>query len=70
MPEFEAPSVEPVEDIVLVALFATSEIPQPPPRENAKRRRGQAKDDARARKKDRRVMEAARIASLTEEEAH
>ena len=70
MSESEAPFVEPAEDTVLAALFATSEIPPPPPREHANRSRGLAEDDARARKKDRRVMEAVRIASLTEEEAH
>ena len=31
VPEFEAPFVEPAEDTVLVALFATSEIPPHPP---------------------------------------
>ena len=31
VPESEAPSVDPVEDTVLAALFATSEIPPPPP---------------------------------------
>ena len=30
--ESEATSVEPAEDTVLAALFATSEIPPPPPR--------------------------------------
>ena len=44
--EFEAPSVESVEDTVMAALFATSEIPPPPPRENAKRRRGREEDEA------------------------
>ena len=39
VPESEAPSVEPAEDTVLEALFSTSEIPPPPPREHAKRRR-------------------------------
>ena len=63
-------SVEPTEDTVLAALFATSEIPPPPPRENEKRRRGRAEDEARARKKERRKMEAARRASIAEEEAH
>ena len=33
-------SVERAEDTVLAALFATSEIPPPPPRESAKRHRG------------------------------
>ena len=31
VPESEAPSVEPAEDTVLAALFATSDIPPPPP---------------------------------------
>ena len=69
VPEFEAPSVEPAEDTVLAALF-TTEIPPTPPRESAKRRRGRAEDEARARKKERREMEAARRASLAEAEAH
>ena len=38
--ESKSPSVEPAEDTVLAALFATSEIPPPPLREHAKRRRG------------------------------
>ena len=62
--------VEPVEDTVLVALFATSDIPPPSPRESAKRRRGRSEDEARARKKECRDMEAARRASLAEAEAH
>ena len=70
VPESEAPSVEPAEDTVLAALFATSEIPPPLPREHAKRRRGRAENEARARKKERREMEAVRRASLAEEEAH
>ena len=40
VPESEAPSVEPAEDTVLAALFTTSEIPPPYPRESDKRRRG------------------------------
>ena len=40
VPECEAPSVEPAEDTVLAALFATSEIRPPPPQESANRRRG------------------------------
>ena len=70
VPESEAPSVEPAEDTVLAALFATSEIPPPPPQENAKRRRGQAEDEARVWKNERREMEAVRRASLAEEEAY
>ena len=70
MPDSEAPSVEPAEDTVLAALFTTSEIPPPSPRESAKRRRGRAEDEARARKKERREMEAAKRVSLAEEEVH
>ena len=70
VPESEALSVEPAEDTVLATLFTTSEIPPPPPRESAKRRRGRAEDEVRARKKEHREMEAARRASLAEEEAH
>ena len=40
VPESEAPSAEPVEDTVMEDLFATFEIPPPPPREHAKRRKG------------------------------
>ena len=40
VPKSEAPSVEPAEDTVMAALFATLEIPQPPHREHAKRHRG------------------------------
>ena len=70
VPEPEAPSVEPAEDTVLAALFATSEVPPPPPLESAKRLRGRAEDEARARKKEHREMEAARRDSLAEDEAN
>ena len=70
MPESEAPSVESTEDTILVALFSTSEIPSPPPRESDKRHRGRSEDEARARKKERREMEAAMRDSLAEAEAH
>ena len=69
VPDSEAPSVERAEDTVLAALFSTSEIPSPPPRENAKRHRGRMEDEARAQKKERCEMEDARRASLVEEEA-
>ena len=39
VPESEAPSIEIAEDTVMAALFTTSNIPQPPLREHAKRRR-------------------------------
>ena len=70
VPESEAPSIELAEDTMLASLFATSEIPPPPPQEYAKRHRSRAEDEARARKKELREMEAARRASLAEEEAH
>ena len=54
----------------MAALFATSEIPPPPPREHAKRRRDREEDEARARKKEHREMEAARRASIADEEMH
>ena len=69
VPEFEAPYAEPAEDTVMAALFATSKIPSPPPRQHAKGHRGQEEDEARARKKESRDMEAARRASLADEEA-
>ena len=53
----------------MAALFATSEITPPPPREHAKRRRVREEDEARARNKERHEMEAAKRASLSKEEA-
>ena len=69
VPESEAPSVEPAEDTVMAAIFATSEIPPPPLREHAKRRRGREEDEAQTRKKEHREMEVTRRASLVDEEA-
>ena len=51
------------------ALFATSEILPPPPREHADRRRVREKDESRERKMELREMEAARRASIANEEA-
>ena len=48
VPESEAPFAVPAEDIVMAALFATSENQPPLPREHAKRRKGREEDDARA----------------------
>ena len=70
VPESEVPSVKPAEDTVMAALFATSEIPPPLPRDHTKRRRGGEEDESQARKKERREMEASRRASLAEEVAH
>ena len=53
----------------MAALFATLEIPPPPPREHSKRHRGREEDKARAQKKESHEMEAARRASLADEEA-
>ena len=47
VPEFEASS-EPAEDTVMAALFATIEIPPPPPREHANRSRGFEEDADRS----------------------
>ena len=40
VPESKAPSVEVAKDTVLADLFASLEIPPPPPRDHAKRCRG------------------------------
>lgn len=69
MPESEALSAELAEHTVMAALFTTSKIPPPPPREHDKTCRGREEDEARERKKERCEMEAARRASLAEEEA-
>ena len=53
----------------MAALFATSEIPPPPPQEHAKWCRVKEDDEARARKKERHEVEAARRFSLANEEA-
>ena len=68
VPDSEAPSVEPLENTVIAALFATSEIPPPPPREHDKRHRGREEDESRARKKELHEIEAARSASLADED--
>ena len=70
VPESDAPCVEAADDTVLAALFANYEIPPSPPRDNAKMCRGREEDEARARKKEHREIEAARRASLAEGEAH
>ena len=44
VPESEDPSAQPGEDTVMAALFATSEIPPPLPREHAKRHKGREED--------------------------
>ena len=68
--ESEAPFAELAEEKVMATLFATSEIPPPPPREHAKRHRGRDEDESRALKKKHREMEAARRASIADEEMH
>ncbi|TMX05229.1 hypothetical protein EJD97_000528 [Solanum chilense] len=59
---------KPVEDTMMAALFATFEIPPPPPRYHDKRRRGREEEESREQKKEHREMEAAREASLADEE--
>ena len=44
--ESEALSADPSEDTVMADLFATLEIPPPPLREHAKRRRVREEDEA------------------------
>ena len=68
--ESEAPSVEPVDNKVMAALFATFEIPPPPLQEHSKKRKGREEDDTRAWKKERREVENARRPSLPNKEAH
>ena len=46
VPDSEAPSADPTEDTVIAALFTTSEIPRPPPRDHAKRLNGGEEDEA------------------------
>ena len=70
VPESESPSAEPTQDKVMAALFSTSEIPPPLPREHSKRHRALEEDEARSRNKECREMEAVRRASLADEEAN
>ena len=65
--ESEAPSIEPPTDTVMGDLFATSRILPPPRRENFKRRKHEEVDETTAQKNERREMEAARRAWLTDE---
>ena len=67
VPESEAPSTKPAKDTVLAALFSTSEILSPPPRNHANYHRGREENEATTRKKCCK-MEAARRASIADEE--
>ena len=49
----DAPSREPANDAVLVALFSTAAVPPAPPGDHAKRRRGRNDDKAKAHKRER-----------------
>ncbi|TMW93418.1 hypothetical protein EJD97_011729, partial [Solanum chilense] len=69
VPDSEAPYAEPAEDTVMVALFATSEIPPPPNKDHDKRYKDREEDEARSRKKERHEMEAVRRAALADDEA-
>ena len=55
---------------MMAALFTTSEIPPPPPLDHDNRRRGRDLDETRAKKKEHCEMEAARRASIADEEEH
>ena len=50
VPESEAPSVEPAKDMMMAALFATTDVPVHPPRERSKRHRTRDEDDSRSQK--------------------
>ena len=69
VPESEAPSVERAEDTVLATLFSTSTMPPPAPWENAKRHHAIYEEEPRSWKKELLQLEAARRASLIDEEA-
>lgn len=72
-PELETASVELVEDTMLVVLFTTLTAVQSEPREHVKRHHSNHTtkgDEARARKKELADLEAARRASLLDEDTH
>ena len=54
---------------MLASLFSTATVPPPPPEECSKRKRTRDEDESQARKKERHELEAARKASLVDEEA-
>ena len=54
---------------MLAALFSTAKVPPPFPGEHANRHRTKGEDESRARKKERLELEAARRASLIDEES-
>ena len=49
---FEAPSAEPAEDTVMVALFSTTVAPSPHPLEHTKRHQSREDDETRSRKRE------------------
>ena len=69
VPEAEAPSTERAEDTVLDALLSTAIALEPSPRERYKRHRTRDEDASQVWKKEHDELEAARIASLIDEEA-
>ena len=69
VPEFEAPSAEPAEDIVMATLFSTTAAPSTDPREHTKRHQSRKDDETRARNRERLELKAFRRASLIDEEA-
>ena len=69
VPECEATHTEPVEDTVFDALFQTTTVPSPQPREHTKRHRSRKDDDTLSTKRDHLELEAVRTASLIDEEA-
>ena len=67
MPKSKAPSAEPTEDTILAALFYN--VPPHPQRYSAKRHRDRDEEESLAWKKEHTELEAARRASLIDEEA-
>ena len=65
----ESTQVEPTKDTVLAALFKTTIAPPPPPSEQTNRHRSKEGDVSCVRKRERTNLEAARRASLMDEEA-
>ena len=53
---------------MLVAFFSTNRVPPPPPRERAKRQQTRDEKEYQAQKKEHHELEAARRASLIDEE--
>lgn len=69
VPDPKAIPVEPSKDTMLVALFQTTAVQPPPPRDHAKRHRTREDDESHSRKREHTKLEVARRASFMDEEA-